>query len=327
MSLLSSDVLKSTPKKLRIAKKTAGIFLSVLRMAFLVCVAYIVLYPLLYMLVSSFSTVKSLETSARVWIPSETTLKNFKFIIKVIDYPKALFSTLKYEIVSAVIEIVTCGIVGYGFARFKFPFKKLFTGILFATILLPSTMLIIPQSINFSHMDFLGILDVLGRITGYELRPDLTDTVWAFYLPSILACGLRSGIMIFIYIQFFKDLPGELEEAAWVDGAGSIRTFIRIIVPSSSVVILTVSVFSIVWHWNDYQTALMVLTDDLPLSLSLVNLPDTLSLFGYYLSSWQPQTIAYLMCSCVLFVVPPLILYMIVQRWFIESIDRVGITG
>lgn len=327
MNTTNNSTLKIVPKKLKTIKRVSGVFLSLLRIAFLISVAYIVLYPLLYMLVTSFSTAESLETSARVWIPGEITFDNFKFVIEVIKYPKALWSTFKYEIMSAILEIISCGVVAYGFARFKFPLKKIFTGILFATILIPSTMLIIPQSINFSHLDFLGILDLLGRLTGWEFRPDVTDTVWAFYLPSILASGLKSGIMIFIYIQFFKDLPSELEEAAWVDGAGSFKTFVRIIIPSSSVVILTVSVFSIVWHWNDYQTALMVLTDDLPLSLSLVNLPDTLSLFGFYLSGWQPQTIAYLMGSCLLFVVPPLILYMIVQNWFIESIDRVGITG
>lgn len=199
-------------------------------------------------------------------------------------------------------------------------------GGLFLTILVPETMIIIPRMINYSHMDVLGILGGFGKLTGIDLRPNLIGTVWAFYLPSLFAIGLRSGILIFIYMQFFKGLPYELEEAAWVDGAGPIRTFVSIALPSSGVVFITVILFAIIWHWNDTLLASMYLKKDYPLAVMLDRIVTTLESYGYN-GTQRPEVIAILMAACVLFVLPVLVLYMILQRWFIESIDRVGITG
>lgn len=308
-------------------RKAYHLLYSTFRIIFLICIAYIILYPLLYMLIQSVSTNESFQNSGRVWIPSSVTLENYSYIIKVMKYGKALWSTVRYELVSALLEVCTCAVVAYGFSRFQFRFKKLLTGLLFLTILVPTSMLIIPLSVNFSHMDVLGILGLVNKLTGVDLRVSLINTPWAFWLPSLLASGLRSGIMIFIYMQFFKGLPGEFEEAAWVDGAGPLRTFLQIIVPSSSVVILTVTVFAVIWHWNDYQLAMMYTTENFPLAAALVNLPDFLTTQGFWMTTTFPITIAYVMCGCVLFVFPPLIMYMFIQRWFIESVDRVGITG
>ena len=242
-------------------------------------------------------------------------------------YKEGLISSLKYEMVSAVLEICSCAIAAYGFARFKFPFKRLFMGMLFLTILIPDTMIIIPRVVNNSQLDFLGILALVNKMTGIDLRPNVLDTGWTFWLPSLLAAGLRSGILIFIYIQFFKSLPAELEEAAWMDGAGPIRTFIRIALPSSGVVILTVTVFSLIWHWNDYFLSSMYLTGDYPLAVWLTMMPKQLPTMGHSLVPSQPETMAILMAGCLVFILPMLIIYIFVQRWFIESIDRVGITG
>ena len=136
----------------------------------------------------------------------------------------------------------------------------------------------------------------------------------------------RSGILTYIYIQFFKGLPYELEEASWVDGAGPIRTFISIAVPSSGVVFTTVIVFSIIWHWNDTFLASMYLFKEFPLAVNLNRIEVTLQAMGFFTTT-NVDAQAVLMASCILFLLPPLILYMILQKRFIESIDRVGITG
>ena len=121
-------------------------------------------------------------------------------------------------------------------------------------------------------------------------------------------------------------MPYELEEAAWVDGANPIRTFISIALPSSGVVITTVLVFSVVWHWNDAFLSSMYMNKNYPLAVSLSRITTTLNSMGYY-DDQNVEAQAILMASCILFVLPPLIFYMIMQRRFIESIDRVGITG
>ena len=114
-------------------------------------------------------------------------------------------------------------------------------------------------------------------MTGKELRPNILDTSWCFYLPSLFSVGLRSGILIYIYHQFFLGLPKELEEAAWIDGSAPPRTFLCIALPSSTVAVITVFVLSLVWHWNDYYLAVMYTSENFPLAVSLASLPKALA--------------------------------------------------
>ncbi len=313
-------------KRKKITNKATSIASYIFRIVILLAIGYIIIYPLFYMIVTSLRDKQSYFTAATVWIPTS--------IDPVFSFGKAIYSmrlwegltnTFVLEIVAALIEVVTCAITAYGFARFKFKFKGVLTAGLFLTILIPETMIIIPRMVNYSNMDFLGILGLFDSITGIDLRPNLIGSPLAFYLPSLFAMGLRSGILIFIYIQFFKGLPYELEEAAWVDGAGPIRTFLSIAVPSSGVVFITVIVFSVIWHWNDTVLASVYVQANYPLSVHLERINMTLAGQGFYSSNVETQSI--LMAACFLFILPMLIFYMILQRWFIESIDRVGITG
>ncbi len=305
----------------------AGSFVwSMLRIVILLAIGYIIIYPLFYMIMTSLRSRQSFYDSARVWIPSSVDPKfNYDMAVDAISYWDGIKNTLLLEIVAALIEIVTCSIAAYGLARFKFKLKPILMAGLFMTILIPEVMIIIPRMVTYSKMDFLGILGLLDQLTGIDIRPNLIGSPLAFYLPSLFAMGLRSGILIFIYIQFFKSLPYELEEAAWVDGAGPIRTFVSIALPSSSVVFTTVTVFSIIWHWNDTFLAQMYVKSNYPLSVALGRILETLKAAGFY--SYNPETQSILMAACFLFIVPPLIFYMVMQRRFIESIDRVGITG
>ncbi|MBR4099427.1 MAG: carbohydrate ABC transporter permease [Clostridia bacterium] len=323
-SILQSigDCKKSTPVKI-----SSTVLKSVFRWFILLSIGYIVLYPLFYMITTSISTKEAFLDPTSVWIPNSVTLENFTFMYKVMDYGAALLATLRIEMVSALLEVFTCAIVAYGFARFKFPLRKILTALLFVTILIPTPMIVMPLMTNFSKLDFLGILGLFNKISGIDLRPDLLGTPWTFYLPSLFASGLKSGLLIYIYIQFFKGLPYELEEASWIDGAGPIRTFFAIAVPSSGVVILTVIVFSIIWHWNDYFMASMFMDEGYPLAVTMSKLHDLLNYNGIYLSPEKPNGLAYVLTGCLMFIIPPLIFYLIVQHWFVESIDRVGITG
>lgn len=311
------------------SKRARELIYSIFRFATLLSIGYIIIYPLFYMIVTSLQSKDAFLNSSRVWIPSDFDIAyNFKTAAHCLDYGRALLSTLKNEIVAAVIQIASCAVAAYGFARFDFKLKKPLMAILFLTILVPDMILLIPRMVNFSKLDLFGIFGFLNKLTGIDLRPNLIDSVGVFWIPALLGVGLRSGILIFIYIQFFKGLPNELEEAAWVDGAGPIRTFLSIALPSSGVVILTVTVFSMIWHWNDTILPEMYLSQDYPLAVMLRLLPKNLPpLAGLYVNQGTPQSMAVMMAACVLFVFPMLIIYLIIQRWFIESIDRVGITG
>lgn len=316
-------------KKHQLQKKGISAIYSLFRLVILLSIGFIIIYPLIYTVVTSLQSKYAFLNSTRVWIPTEfAIIENYTAAFNAMEYVSALWSTLKNELLSAAIEIASCAVVAYGLARFNFKLKKLYIAILFLTILVPEMMILIPRMLNYSHLDLFGILGLFDKITGIDIRPNIINSPLAFWLPSIFGVGLRSGILIYIYIQFFKGLPQELEEAAWVDGAGPLRTFLAIALPSSGVVILTVTVFSLIWHWNDSLLSGMYLSEGFPLAGQISRLPELLgSKYHIILSARDPQGIGYLMAGCVLFIVPMLIVYMIIQRWFIESIDRVGITG
>ncbi len=313
----------------RYAKTGTSIFYSLFRLIMLLSIGFIIIYPLFYMITTSLVSGEAYRNSTRVWIPTDfNVIDNYIKGWQALEYGTSFLDTLKFQIASALIEVASCAVIGYGFARFDFKGKKVFTAILFLTILIPDMMLMIPRMLNYTHLDLFGIFGLFNKITGIDIRPNVLNTGFAFWLPSLLGVGLKSGILIYIYIQFFKGLPRELEEAAWVDGAGPIKTFLSIAVPSSSVVFITVFVFSMIWHWNDSLLSSMYLTDDFPLANRLVMIESMISQkFQVEPSARNPEAAAILMAACLLFIAPMLIMYMIMQRGFIESIDRVGITG
>lgn len=325
---MKTENIKTGSRRVRLGKSFSPAVTAVFRMVLLISIGYVIIYPLIYMVSTSLVSRNGFFNSARVWIPEKISPAfNYKTAWELLNYTTSLMATLKYEIVSALIEVAACAVTAYGFARFKFKGKTILLGVLFLTILVPDMLVIIPRMANYSKFDILGIFGFLNKLTGVDLRPDLLDSAAAFYLPSLFSIGLRSGIIIFIYMQFFSSFPKELEEAAWIDGAGPIKTFLKIAIPSSGVVITTVIVFSLIWHWNDYFLSSMYLTDGYPLAVWLTMMPKQLPTMGYSLVPSHPETMAVLMAGCLVFILPMLIIYIFVQRWFIESIDRVGITG
>lgn len=323
----SETIVQSQLLDKRNKNAIAKVAFVILRLLILLAIGYILIYPLFQMIVTSVKDKDAFFNAARVWLPSGFNIKfNYSMAIDALDYWQGIKSTLIYPITAAFLEVITCAITAYGFARFRFKYKGFFTACLFLTILIPETMIIIPRVVNYSKLDFLGIFGLISKVINIDIRPNIVGTGLAFWLPSLFAMGLRSGILIYIYNQFFKSLPYELEEAAWVDGAGPIRTFVSIAVPSSSVVFTTVIVLSVIWHWNDTLLSSLYLFEGFPLSVNLQRITTTLSSMGYF-TDQNVEAQAILMAACVLFILPPLILYMFLQRKFIESIDRVGITG
>ena len=309
--------------------KTKGVGVSVLRMLFLLAFEFVLLYPVIFMISNSFKVTSDTLNPAVKWFSLSPTTYGYKVAWMAFDYWNGLKITFLFGIVSGLIEVVTCAVYAYGLSRFELKFKKLWMFLLIVTILIPDVMLIIPRILNFRYMDVFGILGLFYKLTGVDLRVNITDTVWTFYLPSLFGVGLKGGLFIYIYMQFFKGLPRELEEAAWIDGAGPVQTFIRIIIPSSGVVIITVFIFSFIWHWNDWLLATMYTENNHTLAFTLRNIS------GYIGQLWSSMKISadsstYYgapLAACLMFIAPPTLLYVILQRHFIESVDRVGIVG
>ena len=109
-----------------------------------------------------------------------------------------------------------------------------------------------PSFIQMTNFNMFGVADILSVLSGHDVKINLTNTPWVMYLPAILGMGLRSGLFIYMFRQFFRNIPKELEEAAIIDGCGPYRTFLRVMVPNAGAIFLTAFLFSLVWYWNEY---------------------------------------------------------------------------
>lgn len=312
-----------------IKKHTKNYTVSVVRWIFLLAFSYILIYPLLFMLSNSIKAQSDIMNPAVQWISKAPTFENFQIAFGAMEYPKSFLNTIVFQMVSAVVSVLSCAVFAYPLARFEFPLKKLFMFFLVVIIFVPDIVLIIPRTLNFRSMDFLGILGLFDKLTGIDLRPNLSDTIFTFYLPALLGVGLKGGLFMYIYMQFFKGLPAELEEAAWVDGAGPIVTFVRIILPSSGVVMLTVFIFSVIWHWNDWLSPLMYTQQNRTLAVMIKDISQYTSVYlqSNLIQIESDRGLSINLAACLMYILPPLILYIIMQRKFIQSIDRVGIVG
>ena len=314
---------------IRKSKKSFGYSLTkyggkIGRIVMLSAIGYLVIFPLIYIISNSLKTPEAFKNPLVVWLTTSVSFNSYKLAFQALDYSKSIVSTVVYEIVSAILEVASCAVAAYGLSRFDFKGKKIFMAFLLLMIIVPEQMIVLPNTVSYSDFSFFGITTVVNKIFGTNIRLNILDTVLPFWMPSIFGVGLKSGILIYIYMQFFKGLPKELEEAAWIDGAGPYKTFLSIALPSSSVVIFTVLVFSVIWHWNDYSYAVMYVNENFTTAVKLSDIVTTLQGMGYYNSDVANGII---LAACFIFIFPVLLLYITVQNKFIKSIDRVGITG
>lgn len=301
----------------KLSKRIIAIVLSAIRWIFLIAIGYIALFPLFVMVSTSFMTMADVLDQSVVYIPKTITFEHYIEALDKLNYFKALKSTALIPVLAGLIEVVTCAVTAYGFSRFDFKEKNILFGLVIVTIAVPATLLMIPQYCAFYNFDPIKLLAMFNKIFGTNLNINLINTGFTMWLPSLFSVGLRSGVFIFIYRQFFKGLPKEFEEAAYVDGANALVAFIKVIIPSSKVAITTVLVFSLVWHWNEYYTTgVFLLEDNRPLSVMLGEISNSTTL-----SSGTR------MAAALIFVLPMLVIYLILQKQFIKSIDKVGIVG
>jgi len=290
---------------------------------------FIILYPLIYMISCAFRAQEDMSDPTVMWIPRHLTLKIIKQTMNAMDFWNTLGNTLVLNIGCSLVQVVTCAITGYGFARFKFKGKNLLFGIVLMMILVPNQIIAIPQYMEFRYC--LGIQPLMEKISPKLGQAfNLIDSPLTMYLPALMANGIRAGLMIFIFRQFFKGLPKELEDAAYLDGCGPFKTFIQVMVPNASSSFLTVFLFSVVWYWNDYYVSSTFFTNNSTIALMLKNLNTLLSLelFNSATVEVSPrEQIIWMEAGCLLAVMPLLVMYTFLQKYFTEGIERSGLVG
>lgn len=301
---------------------------TVFHYALLTLLSFILLYPLFYIFSMAFRPVDQLLDPTIVWIPRTITFENIAKVWERINFPGALMQSVIISVSSSLIQIASCALTGYGFAKFKFKFKGLFFGMVLLTIIVPPQTIIIPTYLDFRFFDFFGLGNIPLLFGGEKLFVNLLDTKWTYFIPALFANGLRSGLFVYIFRQFFRGMPKDLEDAAYIDGCGILKTFVRIVIPCTTGAIVSVFLFSLIWYWNDFYYGSMMLQNTNTLSLALAGLKDSFNGSSSAMELQNPyEMYALLQAGCLLVILPMLVVFIFCQRLFVESIERTGIVG
>lgn len=275
----------------------------------LIAIGFVYLYPMLFMLVNSFMSLDDLVNSMIKWIPSTLYVENYSRALNVLHYRDTLMQTIMVAGLPALLQTISAGIIGYGFARFEFPCKKILFVLMLVTFVIPPQITMMPTYLLFKQYGLLGSLET-------------------FIYPAILGQGLKSALFILIFYQFFRSMPDVLEEAAEIDGAGSFKIFYRVAVPMAVPAIIIVFLFSFVWYWNETYLAGLYFGNELTiLPLELQKFTDSYNKVYPPGSPGSQLNEAIKLAGTILTIAPLLILYFVLQRWFVEGVDRAGITG
>ncbi len=297
---------------------------SVLRFIFLVEMAFIVLYPFIYMLSMAIRAPEDMYDMSIVWVPKHFTLDNFKTLFEHLNYESALFNTAIISVGCSLLQMVVCAMAGYSIGRFKSKGSGLLFGLVILTILIPPQLTNLPNYILLSDFDFFGIITA---ITGSGTGINLLDQYPTIYLVAALGQGIRSGMAILIFTQYFKGIPDELEQAAMIDGCGYFKTYTRIMVPNAGAPSLIVFILSMVWYWCDYYTMVTYFTNIRTLSVNLSGIKTALQTV-FQTEAYSPYKIVTVeQAACVLCILPILILFLILQKKFVNSIINSGLVG
>lgn len=300
---------------------------QLVRTVFLFCMCFVVLYPMMYMVSVSLRAPSDLYDPTVIWIPKSWTLDNYQTVINTMQYVQTLMKTVLMSALSTLLNVSVCAVIGYGFARFRFPFRNIIFGIVIFTIIVPPQNVAIPLFVQYQSFDFLGLGQLGILFTGKPFTVNLLNTPLTLYIPAALGMGIRSGLFIYIFRQFFRGIPKELEEAAYIDGCGVFRTFVRIMLINAVPAIISCVLFSFVWYWNDYFLTSMFFNDPQTLSTTLGTLQGTLRSMGMDFYANPYIIVAQMQAACVLVILPLLAIYVLLQRYFTESIDKTGIVG
>ncbi len=327
----------------------------IFRLCLLIGISYVVLFPFFSKIASSFMAPEDfIDVTVRL-IPKNFTLDTYKAVLTELGYWKAFLNTFTLSLSCALIQMFICSLIGYGFAKFRFRGNNIVFLLVMLTMIVPHQTLQLAMFRNFRYFDIFGIFQFLaggGIDIPFVDEPILKDVVnvvqffpskskiaqiWTFeglnlcntYAPLMMlsATGLafKNGLYIYMLRQFFTGVPDALEESAYLDGAGTMRTFFQIILPLSVPMMITVFLFAFCWQWtDDFYTTMFFTSAKTELLTKIVGIPASLKL-DY---SGQALYYAAIRNTCGLVIILPLvILYLFCQNFLVQGIERSGLTA
>jgi multiple sugar transport system permease protein len=289
------------PKRIREARGTLAFSRSartkaLIKHAILILAGGLMIYPLLWMVVSSLRPNDLIFKDPGLWL-STLEMGNYTDGWSALTHPFGhyMLNSAIVVIGSILGNLISCSMAAYAFARLQFSGKKLFFGVMLLTIMLPFHVVIVPQYILFSQIGWV-------------------NTFWPLIVPKLLA---TDAFFVFLMVQFIRGIPKELDEAARIDGAGHPRIFLRVILPLMVPALATTTIFTFIWTWNDFFGALIYLTDP-----DMFTVPVALRAFvdAQSATSWGS-----LFAMSIVSLLPVFLVFLFGQRFLIKGIATTGI--
>lgn len=261
--------------------------------------ACVMIYPLVWMVMSSFKDSKEILRTAASLIPEKFTLENYVVGWQGFagyGFGKFFLNSFIIAGVSTIGAVISSAIVAYGFARIDFKFKGFWFSCMLLAMMLPFQVIMIPQYIIFNKLGWVGS-----------------------YLPIIVPQFFGQGFYIFLNVQFIKGIPIDLDEAAKMDGCSMYSIFTKVIIPLIKPSLVTSAIFSFMWRWDDFLAALVYLSDPIkyPVSYALKMFSDPTA--G---SDWGAM-----FAMATLSLIPIFLIFLTMQKYLIEGIASTGIKG
>lgn len=331
------DLKKGRLSKYTIQKKVKSAVMMFLRYAILISLGFLVITPIWKLVKDAFTAPTALTSLSSIWIPTKVSTLFIEMAASsyMLDYWKALAYSLGNTVVLTILQVLSTGLAAYSFARLKFKGSGvLFFGVIL-TIVVPNAAMSFAQFTTFRNFDVLGIFGLFTNGQGLNLL----NSPASLFVLAATGQGIKSGLYIYFMRQAIRGLPISVEEAAHVDGAGFLRTFFTIVVPSMSGSILTVSVLSFLWNYTDTYFVGLLNGNNLNLAYHInflqTNIRWDIDSAAKNNAAWINQINASnpfiqnaAMSACALLTVAPLIImYAFVQKRFVQGAARSGLGG
>lgn len=304
--------------------RVGQVTVSIVRALLMFGLCFMIIQPLITRFSLSLMSETDMYDSTIRLLPRHVTLDNYRIVADLTALPKSMLNTAWISFVMSLCQILSTTLVAYGFARYDFPLKKFWFACVVLLIIIPPQTIQTSLFLYFAHFDIFGIIKLL---TGSELN--LRGSLWPYTMMGLTCMGLKNGLYIYMLRQYFKSVPETLEEAAYVDGCGTMHTFIKIMLPDAVPTIASCFLFSFVWQWTDLFYTRNFLTGYTVYSRELSSIVSKMS--KYFSSNAtemvtvplgrQMQLIGIGVFICC---VPLIILYTFTQRTFVQSLVMTG---
>lgn len=281
-------------------------------------IAFIIIFPLLTKLSAALMGYEDIFDRTVTFIPKHPTLENFQLVLQESNYWTSLYHTALVSLLAAVLQTMVCSLTGYGLAKLRGKLANVVFFIVLITVLVPPQVILVPMYLKFRFMNPLGLVKLL---TGKE---GVMNTLWPIIILSATGYGFKNGLYILVMRQFYKGVPEEIEEAAAIDGYGTLATYFRIVLPMAVPMMITIFMFAFSWQWTDTFYSGIFFTQYQVLANSIFTMPSAMgagSIATNYNSTMLLHT------GVLLAILPLIIIYCVAQRRIIAGIERSGLVG